>query len=98
MRATLIRLRMAMARTRHGRAVQGAGLTGATRGCYTIRSDGSSEKRGWSISGCHRSAAMPPAPVRRRRLSEHVAEQILGLIRAQRLRPGDLLPTETELM
>ena len=41
---------------------------------------------------------MPPAPIRRMRLSEHVAEQIIGLIRAQCLRPGDLLPTETELM
>lgn len=41
---------------------------------------------------------MPLAPARRVRLSEHVAEQIVDLIRAQGLRPGDVLPTEPDLM
>jgi GntR family transcriptional repressor for pyruvate dehydrogenase complex len=41
---------------------------------------------------------MPLRPMRRVRLSEHVAEQIIELIREQNLGPGSLLPTETDLM
>jgi len=41
---------------------------------------------------------MPLATSRRVRLSEHVAEQLVELIRDQDLQPGDLLPTETALM
>lgn len=41
---------------------------------------------------------MPLIPTRRVRLSEHVAQQIVDLIRGQGLKPGDLLPTEPELM
>lgn len=36
-------------------------------------------------------------PVRRQGLSEQVAQQLLGLIRAGNLRPGDQLPAEREL-
>jgi GntR family transcriptional repressor for pyruvate dehydrogenase complex len=41
---------------------------------------------------------MPLRPVRRVRLSEHAAEQIIDLIHEQGLGPGSLLPTETALM
>lgn len=37
-------------------------------------------------------------PVRRRKLADEVEERLLALIRAQRLRPGDALPSERELM
>jgi GntR family transcriptional repressor for pyruvate dehydrogenase complex len=37
-------------------------------------------------------------PVRRVRLSEHVAEQIMALVHDEGLQAGDPLPTETELM
>lgn len=38
------------------------------------------------------------APIDRRLRSELVVEQILGLVRAHRLEPGDRLPTEQELV
>ncbi len=41
---------------------------------------------------------MPAAPGGRVRRSERVAAQIVELIRQQDLRPGDVLPTESELM
>ncbi len=41
---------------------------------------------------------MTTIPARRVRRSERVAAQIVELIEARGLRPGDLLPTETELM
>ncbi|SRR5579883_402170 len=41
---------------------------------------------------------MPLRPVRRVRLSEHAAEQIINLIHEQGLGPGSLLPTESALM
>jgi len=37
-------------------------------------------------------------PTRRVRLSEHVAQEIVALIRERGFKPGDLLPTEPELM
>jgi GntR family transcriptional repressor for pyruvate dehydrogenase complex len=41
---------------------------------------------------------MTLAPARRTRLAEHVAEQIIDLVKQQALRPGERLPTESELM
>lgn len=37
-------------------------------------------------------------PVRRRKLADEVEERLLALIRSQRLRPGEVLPSERELM
>ena len=39
-----------------------------------------------------------PAPIRRRKLSDDVQERVLALIRSKALRPGDVLPSERELM
>ena len=39
-----------------------------------------------------------PVPIRRRKLSDEVEERILALIRTERLKPGDVLPSERELM
>ncbi len=41
---------------------------------------------------------MPVTPTRRVRLSEQVAQRMIEFIREQGLKPGDLLPTEPELM
>lgn len=37
-------------------------------------------------------------PIRRRKLSDEVQDRLLALIRTQRMQPGDLLPSERELM
>ena len=39
-----------------------------------------------------------PEPIRRRKLSDDVQERVLALIRSRALRPGDVLPSERELM
>ncbi len=39
-----------------------------------------------------------PQPIRRRKLADEVEERILAFIRDNRLKPGDILPSERELM
>jgi GntR family transcriptional regulator, sialic acid-inducible nan operon repressor len=39
-----------------------------------------------------------PVPIRRHKLSDDVQERVLSLIRREALRPGDVLPSERELM
>ncbi|MEM9474941.1 MAG: transcriptional regulator NanR [Pseudomonadota bacterium] len=39
-----------------------------------------------------------PSPIRRKKLADQVEERILAFIREKRLKPGDTLPSERELM